>query len=659
MRSINLEVNYDGTFRRTPYLRQGETGTSTIYLTLPTEFQGYSYVIVFQPVTGDPISTEELTPDENQIISYVLTAVFTAEIGTIGVELTCYDESDNLVKSAEMSIEVKESLSGAGDVIPTDYVPWYVLTAQKASEAEEDAEYIAGILPVLEPQISAATAINNTLINTTIPAATAINGTLTDTTIPNAQSINDTLSTPVTGTTALANAINTTLTNTTTPAAQAINTTLTNTTIPAAQQAEESLQEVIDNSQIGVLSELETNIKTTLVGAVNEVSASLKDTKEQINTHMKKINIYDTTKFIPTEYYDVTVGTHTDNDLVASSNWNSYGVYEVSDGEKIIISCDIPSNPRINLYDTDGILRESYRPQELINNTLKTCSVSGYTIKKFSLSIPLATANQNNVAIIIVDDEYYTESPSTYIQKAKSGYRILKKIMNLEHVPLNVLNSKTIYAFGDSITYGVNNNGVSHITKVASNNDMTLSNGAISGATFVKTWYVDHYRSCILEQIDNAPATVPDYILLSGGYNDGQESVLNTIGTIEVPSASKTIECYNMSGLSAKAYTDLTFCEAVEYAIYKIKQKYPTSKILAVITYKETTQYHWESMYVPALRNIYAKWSIPVVDFTVEGGLVNCSYLPERTNIFTDNVHPNDIGYTIMSEYVEAKLRTI
>ena len=143
MRSINLEVNYDGTFRRTPYLRQGETGTSTIYLTLPTEFQGYSYVIVFQPVTGDPISTEELTPDENQIISYVLTAVFTAEIGTIGVELTCYDESDNLVKSAEMSIEVKESLSGAGDVIPTDYVPWYVLAAQKASEAEEDASQTA------------------------------------------------------------------------------------------------------------------------------------------------------------------------------------------------------------------------------------------------------------------------------------------------------------------------------------------------------------------------------------------------------------------------------------------------------------------------------------------------------------------------------------
>ena len=71
-------------------------------------------------------------------------------------------------------------------------MPWYVLAAQKASEAEEDAEYIAGILPVLEPQISDATAINNTLINTTIPAA-AINGTLTDTIIPAAEAAEESL----------------------------------------------------------------------------------------------------------------------------------------------------------------------------------------------------------------------------------------------------------------------------------------------------------------------------------------------------------------------------------------------------------------------------------------------------------------------------------
>ena len=73
--------------------------------------------MVFQLVNGTLLSTEELTPVDD-IISYELTSAFTTDIGLVGVELNCYDDEDNLMKSATMTIEVKESLSGAGDVIP-------------------------------------------------------------------------------------------------------------------------------------------------------------------------------------------------------------------------------------------------------------------------------------------------------------------------------------------------------------------------------------------------------------------------------------------------------------------------------------------------------------------------------------------------------------
>lgn len=282
MRAINIEISYDGIFRRTPYVRQGENGTTTLYLVLPTDYQGYKYVIVFQPVTGDPISTVELTPDGNHIISYVLTSVLTAAVGNVGVQLDCYDVDDNLIKSAESEFEVKPSLGGAGDVLPTDYVPWYVLTADKATEATEAADYIAGVLPDLTLQIEEATELQNTLTSTTIPNATSINTTLTDTTIPNATSINTTLTD-----TTIPNAqiINTTLTETTTPSATLINSTLADTTIPNANSINSTLTDATIPNATSINSTLTvttipaaTSINTTLTTVTTPAATSINNT---------------------------------------------------------------------------------------------------------------------------------------------------------------------------------------------------------------------------------------------------------------------------------------------------------------------------------------------------------------------------------------------
>lgn len=220
----------------------------------------------------------------------------------------------------------------------------------------------------------------------------------------------------------------------------------------------------------------------------------------------------------------------------------------------------------------------------------------------------------------------------------------------------NVLRYKTVFAFGDSITYGANNDGVSYADMIATSYEMTLTKKAISGATFVKTYNpsTQRYRGCILEEIDEALAlTAPDYIILSGGLNDAGAS--NTLGTLDKTTSSR----YDMSSLLNTDYEQLTFTQAVELAIYKLKNTFPNTKICGVITYRYPQNGDWDTSYGIRIAEIYDKWAVPVVNFMNEGNMVNDSHLADRTNIFTDNVHPNEKGYQIMAKYVSTRMKGI
>lgn len=228
----------------------------------------------------------------------------------------------------------------------------------------------------------------------------------------------------------------------------------------------------------------------------------------------------------------------------------------------------------------------------------------------------------------------------------------------------NVLTGKTVYAIGDSITYGANNNAVSYITKVANRNNMNLTNLAISGSTWVLTPKTSgdtpsdsatEYRGLIPDEVTQMlTLNEPNYVILSGGFNDAQRTVVNTVGEVQTPSsASQNYSCYQDN------FDTNTFAGAIEHSIYQIKQSFPNAKLLYVITYRKTYEFNWEMTYAPVIRQICEKWAIPYVDFTREGNMICNSNLTSSTNIFTDGTHPNDEGYQRMSVLVESKLKEI
>ena len=216
-----------------------------------------------------------------------------------------------------------------------------------------------------------------------------------------------------------------------------------------------------------------------------------------------------------------------------------------------------------------------------------------------------------------------------------------------------------LYACGDSITYGANNDGVSYINYACQRLGITLQKYAQTGATWVLTEKDGGgYRPNILTFVDNmiAANVEPDFIVLSGGYNDSQNAILNPMGTVEQMGEGK--DPHSVYGtMSANPFSTDTVVGAIEHSILALRNKYPNAQFLYVITYRITSEYHWQNEYAPAIREVLDKWSIPYVDFTKVGNLVRSAGLPDMVNIFTDNVHPNRKGYEIMANYVESALK--
>lgn len=230
---------------------------------------------------------------------------------------------------------------------------------------------------------------------------------------------------------------------------------------------------------------------------------------------------------------------------------------------------------------------------------------------------------------------------------------------------------KTVYAVGDSITYGANNSytnaggksvPVSYVTKIAMRHNMRLTNKARGGATLV-LHDTTNDMACIRKQVGSliTNSQEPDYVVLSGGYNDAQYDANTTdhakspLGAI-VPADSAGANAY----VTSTDNFDLnTVCGTVEYLIGQLRSKYPRAKLLYVLTYRVATQYRWGALYAPAIKEICRKWAVPVVDLTQDGNMmVNPNY-PQNELIFTDGIHPNDEGYERMADIVEAKLMTI
>jgi hypothetical protein len=166
---------------------------------------------------------------------------------------------------------------------------------------------------------------------------------------------------------------------------------------------------------------------------------------------------------------------------------------------------------------------------------------------------------------------------------------------------VNVLQGKTIYAFGDSIVYGHAYNK-SFIDYVAENEDMTVTKYAINGATIGNK---SDYASRIIEQVNGANAVEPDFIVFDGLTNDAE--AIFTKKEYEIGEIT--------TGFDPQNFDTNTFAGSFENIVYQMKTKWPNAKLVYVGVHKMSSR-DWDTQVeLQDLANkICKKWGITVSD---------------------------------------------
>lgn len=142
MRQIILNLNStDNRLYYQDLIRQGENKASEIIINLSDEFKGYKYLIKFKNNENLEVITPELVVVDNQI-KYIITNVLTKDAGTLKVELNAYEETGMLRKTAITMLRVIDALGDTCDVMPEEYVPWFVRATEQASIATQKAQEI-------------------------------------------------------------------------------------------------------------------------------------------------------------------------------------------------------------------------------------------------------------------------------------------------------------------------------------------------------------------------------------------------------------------------------------------------------------------------------------------------------------------------------------
>ena len=209
------------------------------------------------------------------------------------------------------------------------------------------------------------------------------------------------------------------------------------------------------------------------------------------------------------------------------------------------------------------------------------------------------------------------------------------------HTHPDPLAEKTVVFLGDSITVGLrwqteigdttNKYGWAKIIQEHFPT-ATVKNLAISGACIANTGnYIDvimQYDS--MSNTENAEYYTPnpDYIIFSGGGNDGLQTI--PMGTI-------------CDGFAPSINNTNTTIGALEYMFAHSYNKYPTARKGFIITQRITDAVE---KYYDAIRNVCQKWSIPVLDLS-RVGEINAFIDGIATTYFTtdDRVHPNEKCY--------------
>lgn len=237
----------------------------------------------------------------------------------------------------------------------------------------------------------------------------------------------------------------------------------------------------------------------------------------------------------------------------------------------------------------------------------------------------------------------------------------------------NPLIHKTAVFDGDSICYGVGTETEvydrGYPGRIEVDNDMTSCiNLAVDGATITAETYYDDVtpRHWICRNVPNIANNYPDadYIIIEGGVNDA-DLIYN--GTIALGTFSET----NFDG----PFNDTTFYGAMDKLCKSLLEYFPYKKLGFVIVHKmgagATERVLTRKAVMGYIKNVCAKWGIPVIDLWNEGQLrpdVISMYDPNYTTriaatnhgkAYYAGGHLTRYGYDVIAPKIGAFMKTL
>lgn len=229
----------------------------------------------------------------------------------------------------------------------------------------------------------------------------------------------------------------------------------------------------------------------------------------------------------------------------------------------------------------------------------------------------------NDKAMLVFDD---------VIPKEYEPYKIRLKNVEMPILGENKLQGKILFNFGDSIAAGDGNNGKGYSEIIGEMYGMHVHDFAVGGSTL---------GGNIPNQIDIAIArnVIPDYILIEGGTNDINDGSSIGVGNIT-------------SSFDISQFDKTTTTGGLEYCLYKLKNAFPSAKIIFVSVHKMSSRnYDKQVERQKACIDVCEKWCIPVADVGRKGNLntfLTCMHKftnPTSSQPNGDRTHPNDLGY--------------
>lgn len=187
----------------------------------------------------------------------------------------------------------------------------------------------------------------------------------------------------------------------------------------------------------------------------------------------------------------------------------------------------------------------------------------------------------------------------------------------------NVLSGKILAANGDSICRGVGNNDVGYADIIGADNNMTVQNIGVGGATIATGTAASHYISTSISEM-RADA---DYILLEGGVNDPDFGV--SLGTLT-------------EGYTATLDTT-TFAGGFETMLKNALARFPGKFIGYIFVHKCGS---FSANYYNIAKQACEKWGVPYCDLNTK--VPPLGYIDAYRTAYTnsgDGFHPNAAGY--------------